>query len=316
MKMLKGRATLSIAVALVVLLGCGPRDVKEPDNPYEYDIEELKEIDPALLKYRQASELKVDAHPFGIAAGPDGRIYVTVENGLLVYQQDRLESRIELEETATCLAVGADQRIFLGTVEQVLVMSPDRTRTTAWDQVPERALVTSIAVDEEQVLVADAGNHQVLHFDLDGNLLAQIDGKDPDRDSPGFIIPSPYFDVALDDQGFIWVVNPGNHTIECYKSNGDLRSSWGKSGMEIDGFCGCCNPIHMAILDDGAFVTSEKGLARVKVIEPTGVLRAVVAGPAQLAEGTVGLDLAIDPTGRILVLDPKAKLVRVFEEAV
>jgi sugar lactone lactonase YvrE len=306
---------MSIAVALIILAGCGPRDVKEPDNPFEYDIEELKEIDPALLKYRQVAELEVESHPFGIAAGPDGRVYVTVEDGLLVYHQERLESRIELEQTATCLAVGPDQRIYLGTVEQVLVMSPDRSRTIVWEQVPAQALVTSIAVDEDQVLVADAGNHRVLRFDLDGKLLAGIGAKDPEKDIPGFIIPSPYFDVALDEQGFIWVVNPGNHTIECYTNNGDLRSSWGKSGMEIDSFCGCCNPIHMAILDDGAFVTSEKGLARVKVIEPTGVLRAVVAGPAQLAEGTVGLDLAIDPAGRILVLDPKARLVRVFEEA-
>jgi hypothetical protein len=84
--------------------------------------------------------------------------------------------------------------------------------------------------------------------------------------------------------------------------------------MEIDGFCGCCNPTHMAILDNGSFVTSEKGLPRVKVIAPTGELQAVVAGPGQLAPDTVGLDLAIDPEGRILVLDPAARMVRVFVE--
>ena len=84
--------------------------------------------------------------------------------------------------------------------------------------------------------------------------------------------------------------------------------------MEIDGFCGCCNPTHMVIMDNGSFVTSEKGLPRVKIIAPTGELRAVVAGPRQLAEDTVGLDLAIDTDGRILVLDPAARLVRVFVE--
>jgi hypothetical protein len=38
----------------------------------------------------------------------------------------------------------------------------------------------------------------------------------------------------------------------------------------------------------------------------------VVAGPEQFAEGTVGLDLAADSGGRVIVLDPVYKTVRIF----
>ncbi|HQU73469.1 MAG TPA: hypothetical protein PLG66_14295, partial [Calditrichia bacterium] len=64
----------------------------------------------------------------------------------------------------------------------------------------------------------------------------------------------------------------------------------------------------------GSFVTSEKGLARVKIHERTGDLRTVVAAPGDFQKGTVGLDLAVDARGRVLVLDPRMGAVRVFEK--
>ena len=86
--------------------------------------------------------------------------------------------------------------------------------------------------------------------------------------------------------------------------------------MEIEGFCGCCNPSHFTILNDGKFVTSEKGIARVKVYNRLGILESVVAGSDQFIEGTVGLDLAVDSENRIYVLDPVKKMVRIFEKNV
>jgi hypothetical protein len=84
--------------------------------------------------------------------------------------------------------------------------------------------------------------------------------------------------------------------------------------MEIEGFCGCCNPSHFAIREDGSFVTSEKGIPRIKVYDRLGRLAAVVAGPDNFDEGTVGLDLALDSAQRILVLDPARRAVRIFVE--
>jgi hypothetical protein len=84
--------------------------------------------------------------------------------------------------------------------------------------------------------------------------------------------------------------------------------------MQIEGFCGCCNPSHLAILADGSFVTSEKGLPRVKIYNRLGQLVSVVAGPEQFDDDAVGLDLAIDSDNKIFVLYPKKKTVRVYEK--
>ena len=84
--------------------------------------------------------------------------------------------------------------------------------------------------------------------------------------------------------------------------------------MQLDGFSGCCNPSHIAMLSNGSFVTSEKGIERVKVHLPSGDFKCVVAGPKQFEPGTVGLDLAVDSGDRIYVLDPKKKEVIIYEE--
>ena len=75
----------------------------------------------------------------------------------------------------------------------------------------------------------------------------------------------------------MWVVNPGMHAFENYEFDGDLRAFWENTSMKIDGFSGCCNPAHFTFLPDGSFVTSEKGLVRVKVHKPSGELLGVVA---------------------------------------
>jgi hypothetical protein len=84
--------------------------------------------------------------------------------------------------------------------------------------------------------------------------------------------------------------------------------------MELDGFSGCCNPTHIAILNDGSFVTSEKGIVRVKIIDPTGKFKTVVATPDDFEKGTTGLDIAIDSEERIILLDPLRNQVRIFEK--
>jgi hypothetical protein len=59
-------------------------------------------------------------------------------------------------------------------------------------------------------------------------------------------------------------------------------------------------------------VTSEKGLPRVKVYGADGKFAGVVAGFETFSPEVVGLDLAVDSKGRVYVLDPASKTVRVY----
>ena len=82
--------------------------------------------------------------------------------------------------------------------------------------------------------------------------------------------------------------------------------------MGSAGFCGCCNPSNMALTPAGEFITSEKHIVRVKQYDAKGQLKGVISGQDDWTPNAVGLDLAVDSTGRILVLDPTADVIRVY----
>jgi hypothetical protein len=128
--------------------------------------------------------------------------------------------------------------------------------------------------------------------------------------------------VALGRDGLIRVNNPGRHCVEMYTLSGDLELSWGKPSAAIAGFCGCCNPIGLALLPDGSCITCEKGLPRVKVYSPERNLDCVVAGPESFSENAKahdlsdcsvgGLDAAVDSQARIYILDLITSDIRIM----
>ena len=169
------------------------------------------------------------------------------------------------------------------------------------------------------MFVADAGNRIVLRFDRAGNLVKRIGQKDPSKGVPGFIVPSPYFDLAVGPDGLLWVANTGRHHLEAYTFEGDYETGWGEAAVGLRGFCGCCNPAHFALLPDGRFITSEKGLARVKIHSAKGEFEGVVAGPEAFPKhldnptgAQAGIDVAVDSQGRVILADSLSNEVRIF----
>jgi uncharacterized protein (DUF779 family) len=100
--------------------------------------------------------------------------------------------------------------------------------------------------------------------------------------------------------------------VNRYSKEGDLLGSWGEAGMEPHQFFGCCNPTNLALFPDGRIVVSEKKLIRVKIYDAQGRLKGFI-GSEQFSPAAEGMDLAVDSSGRIYVLDTGAELVRVFE---
>ena len=216
----------------------------------------------------------------------DGAICVAAAPGVVRLDADgSAKALVELAETPQGLAFDGEQQMYVGATDHVEVFDTNGRRLAAWPIIAGRPYVTAIAIAGKDVFVADAGNRQVLHYDRRGELLSHIGAG-------RFIVPSPYFDVRVGPAGLLWVAHTGQHRLEAYTFDGRLVRSWGKSSMAIDGFCGCCNPCHFAILPDGRFVTSEKGLARVKVYHPDGSLQGVVAGPEALGAAATGLGCA------------------------
>jgi hypothetical protein len=293
----------------------GGSDAEKP-NPFEYNIEHFKQNDPALNHYTEKQKIAVNLENLtALAIGPEDNIYVAGDNVYLsVDGNGNILRSVNCGQSARCISIDLNNDVFLGMTDHVRVYDQEGVEKARWKSPDKNPLFTSIKVTSEAVYVADAGNFIVWKYDKSGKILSGIGQKDEQKDIPGFVIPSPYFDLAVDPDGFLWVVNPGRLSLENYTTSGELRSSWGTPGMNVEEFCGCCNPSHFAIQNDGSFITGEKGIVRVKVYNRAGKLVSVVAGPDQFDEGTVGIDLAADSKNRIYVLDPMRKMVRVFEK--
>lgn len=280
----------------------------------EDPIAELEKVDPRLIIGAEEGRLKTGLKELrGIAVGPQDRIYAVGDKSLVVLNADGSEvRRVDVAAAAASVTVDVDGTAYLGMRDHVEVYGPDGARKSAWASLGPDAWITSVAVGVDGVVVGDFGNRAVLRFDKAGKRTGAIvpTGADVVRDK--FVIPSPFMDVTLDSAGGTWITHTGRRTIERYAADGTLGTSWGKSANTIEGFSGCCNPTHIALRKDGSFVTSEKGLVRIKIHAPDGKLVGVVAPGKAFPQGITGLDLAVDSKDRILVADPGSSSIRVY----
>jgi hypothetical protein len=337
---------LVVIVAIVAMLRLDATGEKGSGlgTDFKYSLEQLAKIDPNLILYEESIRPINTGFELTHAVAVDfkGYIYVAGDNAIRVFENSgKLLNEIELSEAPRCLAIEiADDvedtsnnlKIYVTMKDHVEIYNGRGKLLSRWQGLGDDAVLTSIAVSKKDVFVADAGNRIVLRYDKAGTIINRIGRKDEDRNIPGFVIPSPYFDVAVGRDGLLRVVNPGIHKIEAYTFEGDLEFSWGEFSSGVKGFCGCCNPVNFAILQgddpsgaDDSFVTCEKGLTRVKVYDPFGEFIGVVAGPEQLVEGGKveicdtpvecqlgGFDVAVDVGGRVFVLDTIKNIVRIF----
>lgn len=303
-----------VIVAVIVSDFAGNRPGKRPSNPFVYDMESLKNVDPGQILYRETRNLKLSLTEPRAVAWHNGKLYVAGDQNIQVIGTDgRLILQIQLPDKPFSIAAG-DDRIYAGMAESVLVFNHMGELVQEWKDFSDNSFVTSIAVYEDKVFIADAGRRRVYRFSAGGGKELEFEGKVSDEVLHGFIVPSGYFDVAVNEFGDLWVANPGKHALENYTFEGILRGFWTASFADVKGFTGCCNPSHFTFLPGGNLVTSEKGVLRVKEYKPSGEFVGVVAPPSKfLEEGNVS-DVAADSEGRIYVCDPDKRSIRIFEK--
>ena len=218
-----------LAVAIVVIIGkdfIGKKAGKNLANPYEYNVDEFRKVDSTKILYAEKLHFQVKADDWAGIAVSNSAIIVATANQLLKfnYSGNQVFSK-QLIDTATCVTVDENRQIWIGMSHYVVMYDPNGTLVKRWNSFGDRAVITSLSVSGENVYVADAGNRIVYQCNTNGQIVQQIGEKDEQKGIPGFVIPSPYFDVAIDDSGFLWAANTGRHTFENYNMDGSLRTS-------------------------------------------------------------------------------------------
>jgi hypothetical protein len=253
-----------------------------------------------------AEELTIEEGSLkAVSVSPDGSIYLGGDSFISCYNRDlNLEWSIETRSPITSLSNFGDT-IFASTMEIIILINKTGKIIDEWGPFEDDGIITSVASNLTSVVFADAGNKMVFSLDKNGVVKSLI-GLSGEQ----FIIPSPYFDVALDNENNLYVANTGHRRVETRTMDGDLINYFGEAGMAPEAFCGCCNPAHFIIIPDG-FVTAEKGINRIKILTKTGEFIEYVSSKNKFM-ASVPLDLASPDGNTIYAANPSDSKLYIF----
>lgn len=311
----------AVATAITALLTMDTTGERSPRTGARYVEQALASapVDPARIGWQESATWPTAVTaPRGLAAFGVDRI-VVVGHGLEVLAADGRSLLHLADVDYRAVAFDRTGRAFVtaSTRVDVLDVGGNAAKTLgSVDLAAQKVDLTAIAVGAQGLFVADARGCIVWRIPLakDGMLDAKAE---PEVFAARFTVPST-MDLTLAPDGELVTVDPGKHTVQRRDGYGDVVRAFGAHGDALAEFPGCCNPIAIAMLPDGRTVTAEKGLAttRVKVYDGKGQLQSVVAARDQfdvLPDGPpIVLDVAVDAGGRVLVLDPHRRQVRVF----
>ncbi len=328
MEMRRGASLANVAIALllmaavvVAVIAVARRDPRGAGaggtgRSYAEGAREVVAVDPEEIGWRESAEpMAIDmASPRALAVDGEDRVWI-IGDRLAVHSSDgeTVQRTEPFEEGYRGLAVDSDGRVHAVAAERVDILELDGSRMEVLRSIEisgEGTSLASIALASGGAFVADAGGRRVLR------LLDEEEGQLFELLADGFVVPS-VMDLAATPDGELVTVDPGRHRVQLRDAYGDVVREFGEMGFELAEFHGCCNPAAIARMAGGRTVTAEKGLGvtRVKVYDEGGRLESVVAGPEAFDEPRghpLILDVAVDSKGRILVLDPVRKQVRVF----
>jgi hypothetical protein len=241
-----------------------------------------------------------------ISVTRNGKIILGGELFIACYNKDfNLEWEYKPEMPVTALTVSGDN-IYAAIQNVILVLNQKGEKSDEWGPFESDAYITSLAANDRLLAFGDAANKKVYLLNNTGVMKTIIGGpEDP------FILPSFYFDVAIDPEDNLYVANTGNRRIEKRVIDGTLVSYFGEPGTDKNAFCGCCNPAHF-ILIPGGFVTAEKGINRIKILDEKGEFTEFVSSVNRFVPA-LPLDIASSDGSVIYGANPADSKVYVFK---
>jgi hypothetical protein len=301
----KKAVTILSVLIIIVFIGFMIFDSAKPESSVKNETKNavIQEVQDA---WKISNEFKVNEGALkAVTVTPAGRVYLGGDSFVSCYDKElKLIWNVKTPSSVTSLSNFGDT-VFASTLEQIFSISPSGKILNEWGPFEDSSIITSVSANKKFVAFADAGNKMVFILDKGGEvkkMIGQNDGQ--------FVIPSPYFDVALDDQDNLFVANTGRHRIETRTIDGVLKSYFGEAGTAPERFCGCCAPPHFILIPDG-FVTAEKGINRIKILNKKGEFVEFVNSKNNFVK-SVPLDLASADGVTIYAANPADSKLYVF----
>ncbi len=115
-------------------------------------------------------------------------------------------------------------------------------------------------------------------------------------------------DFSINDKNELLVANLGAFRVQSYDLTGKQILAFGSRGTGLNEFHGCCNPVSVAYLSNGAIVTVEKDPTRVKVYSKEGAM--AIAGIDEMVKGCNYIPMTTDKKDNLYLASPNKGVVR------
>ena len=299
--------TILSVLIILVFIGYIIFDTAKPSDSVKNETK-TGAVQPIPDAWKISNEFKVnEGFLKAVTVSAAGEIYLGGDSFVACYDKGlNLIWKIKTPSPVTALSNFGDT-IFASTMEQILVMNQTGKILNEWGPFEDSCIITSVSANGKYVAFADAGNKIVFILDKGGEVKKMIGQNDKQ-----FVIPSPYFDVALDNDNNLFVANTGHHRIEKRTIDGVIKSYFGEAGTAPGLFCGCCAPPHFIIVPEG-FVTAEKGINRIKILNKNGEFVEFVNSKNNFIK-SVPLDLASADGITIYAANPADSKLYVFNK--
>ena len=280
-------------------------DSVKPEKNRETPEKTAAAEDPPDL-WQAGKQLDIDyGQLMSVAVSPDGDIFLGGKSFLSRYNNSlNLVWKTSTPDGITAVAVYGDT-VYAASASIIHLVGSDGKMITEWGPYESRSYITSVSASAKNVGFADSENKRVFILDKTGEVISMA-GHSVDK----FIIPSPYFDVALTDEGLFYAANTGYRRIETWTPGGIKKGQFGEAGTAPEAFCGCCNPAHFAVIPQG-FVTAEKGINRIKILDHQGAFVEFVSSRNTFTP-SVPLDIASADGKTIYAANPDDSKLYVF----
>ena len=343
---------IGVAVALFIL---HQKDRRERDAHQART--DFRHIPPEWIAYQQTAifAIPVEGQAISFAVMHDSTLVIGTANPhtLSFFDINGTPLRqIDLPEEPRAIAIGTEKTIF---TDKIVVAHPQHlsiydiegehelsfpiprgiitipaeefvSRQLRWHPDAAESMrgresnIRNLVLTPDYLFIADSLERLIYRFDADGRRDISFAPND------GFVVfVSPIVMTYSSCNDLLYIANPGRHRVDVFTQDGIYMPelSWGAHSHELAGFIGCCNPIGLAVLDDGRIVTVEKAASRIKIYRD-GELDSIVAGwdtlenfPREFGRLPMqpsGRDFAAIPLseGRIAVFDFDYKAVRIF----
>jgi len=151
-----------------------------------------------------------------------------------------------------------------------------------------------------KLFIADYRSRKVAIFDLaSGSYETSIDDA---RACCGIL------DFGVNDKNEILLANLGAFRVQAFDMEGNIKYSFGKRGRGINDFHGCCNPVNVSYMPNGAIITVEKDPSRIKVYTQSGAHQ--VEGIMELVKGCSYIPMTTDSNNNLYLASVMSGIVK------